>query len=65
MTGKTYFVCSKCGRTADSRHLHGWLIGRHRDPEKQYWGEMVIRCPEHVTTYAIRKVVGGRKAIHK
>jgi DNA-directed RNA polymerase subunit RPC12/RpoP len=63
MFGETLFVCSRCGRTADSRHVRGWLVGTHTDPERAVNGEMVIRCPEHVTDDAIRNTVNGRDAI--
>jgi len=60
---KTRYVCDKCGRTADSDHVRGWLIGTARDAEKAVNGEMVIRCPDHITDHAVRSVKGGRKAI--
>lgn len=63
MASKQIWVCSVCGRGAEDSATRGWLIGSHKDPEKHYYGEMVIRCPQHVTDYAIRNVVGGRKAI--
>ena len=61
----TYVVCSKCGRTAENTQnwTRGWLIGTHRNAEKAFNGEMVIRCPNHITQYAIRNVENGRKAI--
>jgi len=59
----TIYVCGKCGRTADDMHVRGWLIGSAKNAEKVGNGEMVIRCPEHVTRYAIRQVELGRKAI--
>lgn len=61
--GLTYYKCSKCGRTADEDHVRGWLIGTAKNPEKAYNGEMVIRCPEHITEYAIRSCTKGRGAI--
>ena len=61
--GMTTYVCSKCGRRADEFHIRGWLIGTHKDPERAYNGEMMIRCPDHITEYAIRNTVGGRNAI--
>jgi len=59
------WVCSECGRTVqdDPNWTRGWLIGTHRDLEKAFNGEMVIRCPDHITDYAIRNVEGGRRAI--
>jgi len=48
----TIYRCSVCGRTADEYHVRDWLIGSHRDPEKRANGEMVIRCPDHITPYA-------------
>ena len=62
---RTVFVCEKCGRTADDQHLRGWLIGTPKNAERVFNGEMVIRCPRHVTKYAIRDTEGGRSAIRK
>ena len=53
----TVYVCSACGETsaAYGGNTEDWLIANV--PCK--FGEMVIRCPDHVTRYAIRKS-GGR-----
>jgi DNA-directed RNA polymerase subunit RPC12/RpoP len=63
--GRTVYVCSKCGRTADDQHVRGWLIGTPKSGEKQFSGEMMIRCPQHTTDYAIRQTQGGRSKIRK
>ncbi|RPJ40118.1 MAG: hypothetical protein EHM35_00500 [Planctomycetaceae bacterium] len=63
MFSKQLYVCGKCGRTADEQHLHGWLIAKSKSGEDQFNGIMVIRCPDHITGYAIRKAEGGREAI--
>jgi DNA-directed RNA polymerase subunit RPC12/RpoP len=63
MFGETIYVCSKCGRHADDRHLHGWLIDVAKNPEKKFYREMVIRCPSCVTTYALRQAERGKSAI--
>ena len=59
------WVCSKCGRTVlnETQWTRGWLIDSHRDAEKAFNGEMVIRCPDHITDYAIRKAEHGKSAI--
>jgi len=48
----TWYVCSKCGAkilSVDPEREH-WLIARH----KHIRGRMVIRCPQHITEYALR-----------
>ncbi len=57
----TIYVCSKCGETtADWENTDDWLIGsaKLKPGEIVSKGEMVIRCPEHVTRYAIYKAGG-------
>lgn len=65
----TIYVCSKCGDTINASELrgnaladYGWLIG----PHKAGRGRMVVRCPKHVTNYAMRSVPTDRNipAIH-
>lgn len=56
MFGDTVYICSKCGRNTQTDDQSPWLIAavygsRH--------GEMVIRCPRHITEYAIRKAGGS------
>ena len=62
---RQFWVCSKCGRTVEDHPnwTRGWLIASHKMAEKSYNGEMVIRCPEHITGYALRNADGGRKSI--
>ena len=48
---KTYYVCSKCGRTVEVGREVGWLAVR--DP--RHPGQMIVRCPEHITRYALRQ----------
>lgn len=59
------WVCSKCGRTVEDNpnSTRGWLIASHKDAEKQFHGEMVIRCPAHITNYALSCAVSGKSAI--
>lgn len=58
-THKTIYVCSTCGEnTAEWGTDEDWLIASV--PESKT-GEMVIRCPEHITEYAIRKAGGSVK----
>lgn len=61
----TVVVCSKCGRTAENtpNWTRGWLIDTHKNAEKAFNGEMVIRCPQHITAYAISQAERGRAAI--
>ena len=49
------FVCSKCGETSTGYNLDDWLVASV--PESRD-GEMVIRCPEHITEYSVRKAGG-------
>ena len=64
---RTVYVCSKCGRTVENHPnwTRGWLIATHRDAAKAANGEMVIRCPQHITQYAIRCAEHGRSAIRR
>lgn len=59
------WVCSTCGRTVENtvNATRGWLIDSHKDGEKQFNGEMVIRCPDHITSYALRCAEHGKEAI--
>jgi DNA-directed RNA polymerase subunit RPC12/RpoP len=51
----TVYVCSKCGdNSMNIDNIDDWLIAsRPNHP-----GEMVIRCPDCITEYAIRKAGG-------
>lgn len=62
---KTVFVCSTCGRTVENKPnwTRGWLIAQSKNAEDRFNGVMVIRCPLHITDYALRKAEGGRSAI--
>jgi len=62
---KTHYRCGKCGRTTDEDHVRGWLIDTHKDAAKAFNGEMVIRCPNHITNHAIRCAEHGRAAIRQ
>jgi DNA-directed RNA polymerase subunit RPC12/RpoP len=63
MLNKTVYVCSKCGKQSDEDHVRGWLIDSSKNAEKRYNGEMVIRCTECITVYALREAEHGKKAI--
>lgn len=57
----TIFVCSRCGATTEP-DAAGWLIAPRKGAKP---GHLIIRCPEHVTKYAlaaagIRSGKGGR-----
>jgi len=58
----TYLVCSKCGHTVEDtpNWTRGWLVGTHKNAVKAFNGEMVIRCPQHITQYAIRNSENGK-----
>ena len=53
MTGKSYYVCSKCGATIEASEARaaGWLVATNVHKV----GQMVIRCPQHITRYAERQ----------
>ena len=52
---RTINVCSKCGETTTAwETTDDWLIGS----SKAKAGQMVIRCPQHITRYAIRQAGG-------
>jgi len=59
------WVCSKCGRTVqnEAQWMRGWLIDSHKDAEKEFHGEMVIRCPAHITRYALSAAEHGKDGI--
>ena len=57
----TIYVCDKCGKTSEQwETLDDWLIASTSTgwPQANRTGEMVIRCPQHITEYAIRKAGG-------
>ena len=52
---ETICVCSKCGETsARWENTDNWLIASR--PGKP--GQVVIRCPDCITRYAVRKAGG-------
>jgi len=51
----TIYVCDKCGETSADWDIEDWLIAAVPGSTT---GEMVIRCPDHITEYAIRKAGG-------
>lgn len=54
----TYYKCSVCGDTAtayEAGEQGEWLTASVPGSKS---GEMVIRCPKHITEYAIRKAGG-------
>lgn len=52
---ETILVCQKCRRTQerDTALKAGWLERQQKDAPA---GHLVIRCPEHITPYALRIV---------
>lgn len=56
MSAITNVVCEKCGRAMeiDAAKEAGWLVAKNLDNEYgERFGELVIRCPEHVDTEAL------------
>ena len=57
-------VCQLCGRFFYEGHdtINDWLIGRRRYRQKHrtLHSEWVIRCPQHITEWALRSVGRGR-----
>jgi DNA-directed RNA polymerase subunit RPC12/RpoP len=51
----TIYVCSKCGTNSRNvDNLDDWLIAKRPN----HPGELVIRCPDCITVYAVRKAGG-------
>lgn len=50
-----HYVCGKCGDTSEGQDWEEWLIAPLPGSKN---GELVIRCPQHITEYAIRKAGG-------
>ena len=54
---KTIYVCTECGETTEDWDTdEDWLIAKVPDSTN---GEIIVRCPEHITLYAIYRA-GGR-----
>lgn len=51
---ETTFRCEKCEATT-RLPAPDWLITDRKFDQKAYPGQMFIRCPRHVTRYAIRR----------
>lgn len=51
---ETFLVCSKCGRSEeyDQAIKAGWLNHQMKDAPEGY---LVIRCPKHITSHALRQ----------
>ena len=49
----TILVCDKCGRHMEYYEAikQGWLVAQRKDKPQ---GHLIIRCPEHITKYALR-----------
>jgi len=56
MKARTNVVCWKCRKMEDIDHARedGWLIAPRKNSEY-----LVIRCPEHITKYALSLVRKG------
>lgn len=51
----TDIKCGKCGKTGQWG-ANGWLCSERRGKRK---GHLIIRCPDHITGYAIRLIKKG------
>lgn len=60
-TYTTYFVCSKCGavESPEMARATGWLIANDRNSASK----MVVRCPKHITRYALAQTETGRTRV--
>jgi len=47
----TKYVCAKCGATTTDPEENGWLVASRKNHEYA----MIIRCPQHITKYAIQQ----------
>ena len=54
----TIVVCEKCKRVEEfhAAQSAGWLMAQRLDKPEGY---LIIRCPEHVSSYARRKAAGS------
>lgn len=53
---KTWLVCQFCGRTVARDSAEGWL----NQPHKDVLGLQVVRCPQHISEWALRHTREGR-----
>lgn len=53
---KTWLVCQFCGRTTAKEDSEGWLDQPHRNR----WDVRVVRCPQHISEWALRHTRAGR-----
>lgn len=64
MNTVTNVVCEKCGRAMeiDAARGTGWLVAKNLDNEYgKRFGELVIRCPEHVDNEALVSAGEGER----
>lgn len=53
---RNYRICQLCGTGTPADHADGWLVSpRRSDP-----GILVIRCPAHISEWALRQSQAGR-----
>ena len=53
---KTWLVCQFCGRVTPRANAEGWLDQPHKDQ----WDVRVVRCPQHISEWALRHTRQGR-----
>ena len=53
---RTWAVCQVCGRAASRDDAEGWLDQPHRER----WDVRVVRCPQHISEWALRNTREGR-----
>ena len=53
---KTWLVCQFCGRVTSAKDSEGWLNQPHRDR----LDVRVVRCPPHISEWALRHTREGR-----
>jgi hypothetical protein len=53
---QTWLVCQFCGRTTSVDEAEGWLNQPHRHER----GLRIVRCPQHISEWALRHTEEGR-----
>lgn len=53
---QTWLVCQFCGRVTSVDDAEGWL----NQPHRHQHGIRVVRCPQHISEWALRHTKEGR-----
>lgn len=53
---KSWLVCQFCGRATPVADSEGWL----NQPHRGRWDVRVVRCPQHISEWALRNTREGR-----